>query len=176
MSKKSYMWDRNNAFAYSDPTGYSPKQQLPTVLRDKHGNAVIGASGKPALIPGGFDVKGVLSSGKNDAILINSIFAPIGYLHLYADLKKFQRGKQWDIQRLRGGRFQNRFRDGATIIIGMFSVEAGMSRNEILFAESRGTGTYPPGTKMDPKYTTLPVTNVKNTDIGRQLIKSGSYP
>ena len=38
------------------------------------------------------------------------------------------------------------------------------------------TSSFPKGTKMHSTYTHLPVRNVRNTDIGMQLVISGAVP
>jgi hypothetical protein len=147
------------------------QQQSATPLTDKSGNAVQGANGKPALIPGGFDVNGVVATGKSDKKLRGN--APmVGSAQTAEDLANFRRGGKWDLQRL-SGNFDPRFIDSATILIGMYAGAAGITRNQILDIENTIaiTSSYPKGTKFDSTYTHLPVRNVTNTDIGMGLVQ-----
>ena len=92
-----------------------------------------------------------------------------------SDLAKFARGGSWDLQRL-SGKFDSRFVDSVTILIGVFAASAHVSRAEILSIENviaRGA-KYPGNTVMDSTYTNLPERNVTNTDIGMRLVTSGA--
>lgn len=123
---------------------------------------VLGASGQPALIPSGFDVNAVIKASKSDAGSV---------VHKAEDLANFRRGGKWDLQRL-GGKFDPRFIDSATILIGIYAASADITRKHILTIENdvaRGSH-YPKGTPMDSTYTHLPIRNVTNTDIGMRLV------
>jgi RHS repeat-associated protein len=151
------------------------QQQNPTPLTDKNGNVVQGANGQPALIPGGFDVNGVVTTGQSDAEMRKN--APmVGLEQTLEDLANFRRGGKWDLQRL-SGQFDPRFVDSATILIGMYAASAGITRNQILNIENTVAigSQYAKGTLMDSTYTHLPVRNVTNTDIGMRLVRSGAY-
>lgn len=193
-----YQYMRNNPLGGVDPDGHDPtildkefaaqaaaagiqvpllqaQQQSPATLTDKNGNTVQGANGKPALIPAGFDVNGVLQAGKNDKDMRG--WAPmVGSADTSADLAKFRRGGPWDLQRL-SGNFDPRFIDSATILIGMYAAAADITRNQILDIENAvaATSSYPKDTKLDQTYTHLPVRNVTNTDTGMRLVQSGAY-
>jgi hypothetical protein len=104
----------------------------------------------------------------------------VGFKATSEDLTKFRPGGEWDVQRL-SGKFNSQYIDSATILIGMFSQAAGITRNQSLniqddFAAAwhAVTGPYPKGIPMDSTYTHLPVRNVTNTDIGMQLVQSGA--
>lgn len=129
---------------------------------------VLGASGQPALIPHGFDVAAVVKAGKSDAGSL---------IHKAEDLVNFRRGGKWDLQRL-GGKFDPRFVDSATILIGMYAGSAGITRSHILSIENDVAirSHFAKGTPMDSTYTHLPVRNVTNTDIGMRLVLSGAFP
>ncbi len=144
------------------------QQSSASPLKDKNGNVVQGANGQPALIPSGFDVNAVIKAGKSDAKSL---------VHKAEDLANFRRGGKWDLQRL-SGKFDPRFIDSATILIGIYAASADITRKHILNIENDVaiTGSYPKGTKMDSTYTHLPVRNVRNTDIGMQLVISGAVP
>lgn len=147
------------------------QQQSAAPLKDKSGNVVQGANGKPALIPGGFDLNGVVQTGKSDKELRGN--APmVGTTQTAEDLANCRRGGKWDLQRL-SGNFDPRFIDSATILIGMYAGAAGITRNQILDIENTIaiTSSYPKGTKFDSTYTHLPVRNVTNTDIGMGLVQ-----
>jgi hypothetical protein len=154
------------------------QQQNATPLTDKNGNVVQGANGKPALIPGGFDVNGVIKTGQSDKELRG--YAPmVGTTQTAEDLANFRTGGKWDLQRL-SGNFDPRFIDSATILIGMYAQSAGITRDQILSIQNDFAAVahvihgYPAGTPMDPTYTHLPVRNVTNTDIGMRLVQSGA--
>ncbi|MGH9736306.1 MAG: hypothetical protein ACRD8A_17175 [Candidatus Acidiferrales bacterium] len=144
------------------------QQNSATPLKDKNGNVARGASGQPALIPSGFDVNAVVKTGKSDAKSL---------VHKAEDLANFRRGGKWDLQRL-SGKFDPRFVDSATILIGMCAASAGITREHILTIENDVAigGHYAKGTPMDSTYTHLPVRNVTNTDIGMRLVLSGAIP
>jgi len=157
------------------PVSLMAQQQSASPLTDKNGNVVQGANGKPALIPGGFDVGAVVQAGKSDKDMRK--WAPmVGTADTASDLANFRRGGKWDLQRL-SGNFDPRFIDSATILIGMYAAASGLPRSQILSIENdiaRGS-TYAKGTVMDSTYTHLPVRNVMNTDTGMRLVQSGAY-
>ncbi|QMV20110.1 hypothetical protein GOB94_16580 [Granulicella sp. 5B5] len=147
------------------------QQSAPSPLKDNKGNVVNGASGSPALIPGGFDPNAVVKAGTRDNAL--GVVSPaLGAAATAADLSKFRRGGSWDLQRL-SGNFDPRFIDSATILIGMYAASAGVTRGQILSIENdvARNSKYAAGTPMDSTYTHLPVRNVTNTDIGMRLIQ-----
>lgn len=151
------------------------QQKVATPLTDKNGNVVQGANGKPALVPGGFDVNAVVKTGQSDKELRG--YAPmVGTTQTAEDLANFRTGGKWDLQRL-SGNFDPRFIDSATILIGMYAQAAGITRDQILSIQNDFAAVahvihgYPAGTPMDPTYTHLPVRNVTNTDIGMQLVQ-----
>jgi RHS repeat-associated protein len=161
--------------AHNDDVAKAQQQSAPTPLKDKNGNVVTGASGQPALIPAGFDIKPVLKAAAVDGPLMDD---PNGAsLIPLKDLSNFGRGGKWDLQRL-SGKFDARFIDSATILIGMYAAAGGISRGDILSTENdvAKNSKYAAGTQMDSIYTHLPVRNVTNTDIGMRLIQSGAIP
>jgi hypothetical protein len=120
-------------------------------------------------------VSKVVKAGKSDAEL--RVNAPmVGAAQTAEDVSKLGRGGEWDLQRL-SGKFDPRFTDSATILIGMYAASAGITRSQILSIENDVaiTSSYAKGTQMDSTYTHLPARNVKNTDIGMQLVQSGAY-
>jgi RHS repeat-associated protein len=150
----------------------APKQQsAPTPLKDSKGNVVNGASGSPALIPGGFDPNAVVKAGARDNAL-GLVSPALRAAATAGDLAKFRRGGSWDLQRLSGD-FDPRFIDSATILIGMYAASAGVTRGQILSIENdvAKDSKYAAGTPMDSTYTHLPARNVTNTDIGMRLIQ-----
>jgi hypothetical protein len=96
--------------------------------------------------------------------------------HFNTDVSKLGRGGEWDLQRL-SGKFDPRFVDSATILIGMYAASAGITRSQILSIENDVaiTSSYAKGTPMDSTFTHLPARNVTNTDIGMRLVQSGAY-
>lgn len=151
------------------------QQQSASPLNDKNGNAVQGANGKPALIPGGFDVNAVVQAGKDDKYM-RSVAPMVGTADTSSDLANFRTGGKWDLQRL-SGNFDPRFIDSATILIGMYAKAAGITRDQILkiqddfAAAAHVIHGYPKNTPMSSTYTHLPVRNVTNTDIGMGLVQ-----
>ena len=103
----------------------------------------------------------------------------VGTAQTAEDLAHFGTGGKWDLQRL-SGKFDSRFIDSATILIGMYAQAAGITRDQILTIQNDFAAAahvihgYPAGTPMDPTYTHLPVRNVTNTDIGMRLVQSGA--
>jgi RHS repeat-associated protein len=168
--------EKTAAKANSDPKNQKPAalERKPTPLVDKDGNVVLGANGKPALIPYGFDIKVVLDAAKSDKASYDDS-ETIGMIKISSDLAHFSRKGEWDLQRL-DGKFDDRFIDSATILIGMYAAGVGMSRDQILDIENdiAKTSNYTPGTLKDSQYTYLPVRNVTNTDIGMHLVTSGA--
>jgi hypothetical protein len=133
---------------------------------------VQGANGNPALIPAGFDIKWVLQAAEGDKNQETNLGRTVS---TDIDLAKLGRGGAWDLQRL-SGKFDPRFIDSATILIGMYAAARGISRNDILNIENNvaRTSKYAKGTPMDSTYTHLPARNVTNTDIGMRLVQSGA--
>jgi hypothetical protein len=157
-----------------------PPTSVAIPLRTDAGAVVKGASGEDALVPQNFNIKAVLKSGDTVKLMTTpSIWDPdgrsikAGLAMLALDLDKFPRSKSWDIQRL-DGTFDRRYIDGATILIGMYAASAGMTLSDMLFIENRYAvrGDHK-GATFDPTYTNLPPRNVRNTEIGYELITSG---
>lgn len=143
-------------------------------LKDNKGTEVHGANGSVALVPSNFNIKAVIKAGTTDQVLRMSM-PELGAAKTANDLAKFRRGGDWDLQRL-GGKFDDRYTDSATILIGMYAAASGISRNEILSIQNEVAkgGKYAAGTIKDSTYTNLPERNVTNTDIGMSLVTSGA--
>ena len=90
------------------------------------------------------------------------------------DESNFRRGGAWDAQRLGGGKFHDEYIDYATILIGIYFAGAGRPRAECLKTQNdiAGSGQYAAWIKKDPTYTSLPLRNVANTDIGYGLVNT----
>lgn len=87
------------------------------------------------------------------------------------DLSKFRQGGAWDAQRVTGT-FDGRFRDYATVAIGLYAAGLGMSVDKILTVENEYAERYSkfhPKIEMDQKYQFLSLRNVYNTNLGYRL-------
>ena len=175
-------------FSFCGPAELQARQEQPAQpqgtavpLKDDRGNAVTGANGNVALVPSTFDIKDIIAAGTTDyrlrvaSLLTGPAGAVAADAALAKDLANFNRGGKWDIQRLNGP-FDSRYIDGATILIGMFATSAHISRADILGIQNfiAQNGKYPAGTVMDTTFTHLPKRNIRNTDIGMQLVASGA--
>jgi len=88
---------------------------------DRGGRLVLGADGKPLLIPEGFDLSALIKAGEG---VSGNPFA------LYGDLRQFRIGGPWDLQRT-SGEFDPRRRDVASFAIGVYAGAAGMGAFDI---------------------------------------------
>ncbi len=100
------------------------------------------------------------------------------------DESAFRQGGEWDAQRLntpwydwvRGVyTFEDRFIDYATILIGIYFAGAGQPISDCLTMQNNVAKhtTYSPWIRKDQAYTSLPVRNVANTNIGFGLVNLG---
>jgi hypothetical protein len=91
---------------------------------------------------------------------------------IVADLSKFRQNGPWDMQRLNGGKFDERFVDYATVAIGMYGSTVGNPLDwnlTIQNAYASLRSTYKNET-FDLIYTSLPLRNVENTRIGYDYV------
>jgi len=177
-----YTYYSPNQVAAADQVAPAAQQQLAATtavpMKDKEVRAVKGASGKPALIPAGFDVNQVVTAGRVHGALAGvgeaiGLVGAVGASLVADDLAKFARGGPWDLQRQGpDGTVDRRFIDSATILIGMYGAAAGIPAEdmvaiEAVVAQSGDFGHVPTFVGK------LPVRNVVNTYIGYGLIASG---
>ncbi len=89
-------------------------------------------------------------------------------------LYQFRRWGPWDAQRI-GGKYRYEFVDYATVIIGLYAAAAGIPRDDILRIENlvANTSNFDKNAEFDKTYIHLPTINIKNTDIGYHLYRSG---
>ncbi len=90
-------------------------------------------------------------------------------------LSHFQRGHDWDAQRI-GGSFNSEFVDYSTVAIGLYAAAAGIPKNEILAIQNdvAENSNYPPNMFYNTTYSHLPEQNVTNMDLGYSLFRSGA--
>ena len=155
----------------SDLLGLVPTCHL--MLTDA-GATIIGGDGQSAWAPLGvtaqqFALYGSIFNNPTPEDPTPDITAAI------ASLALFRRGGAWDLQRLNGGTFEVKFRDSATIVIGIFAASAGIPYPVLMGIQNTYamTSTWKAGTAMDVVYTHLPALNVLNTQIGYNLILNG---
>ena len=153
------------ACGFGSPNGESYSASTP--WQDYSGKLVLGADGRPLLLPLGFDVQAVLSTA--------SATSPYDLLSTFKNLSNFAQGGPWDLQRMSGS-FNPNLIDSATVLIGAYGASSGLARDSILAVESGYAlfkSSWRAGIPMSPQYPSLPVRNVVNTDIGYSLVRSG---
>jgi len=132
----------------------------PVPMLDDQGQPVIGASGRPVMIPRLSDPHFFVDMG----LASNS-------LTQLSDLLKFRIGHDWDLQR--NPNFNESLRDGATIAIGLYAAAAGIPEGELLTMQNTYAGLYSSFKEtMDETYKNLAKRNVENTHIGYKLYRS----
>ena len=90
----------------------------------------------------------------------------------YFDLFNFDRGGPWDAQRI-AGHFYEKYVEYATIAIGLYAAAYGIPEDKILEIQNLRIGKTLEDREYDKTYKNLPEDNVKWTDIGYELYKSG---
>ena len=148
----------------------------PVPMLDNRGQPVIGASGKPVMIPRLADPRFFVDRGLEgrDALENPSPFL-MGLLAVIADLVNFRHNHAWDLQRRIGDNVP-KLVDGATVAIGLYGAAAGIPEDVLLAIQDRCAqirSHFPEGTVMDERYPHLPKRNVENTHIGYELYQSG---
>jgi hypothetical protein len=92
-----------------------------------------------------------------------------------ARASQFGQGGPWDAQRV-DGHFVDEYRDYATIALGLYMAAAGVPMQIALLVQDTyawGNSTFDPKEKMDAIYRNLPVRNIRNTELGYELYRSG---
>jgi hypothetical protein len=138
----------------------------PVPMLDDQGQPVIGASGKPVMIPRLADPHFFVDMG----LASNSLDSTMKMTQL-CDLLKFRIGHDWDLQR--NPKFNEALRDGATIAIGLYAAAAGIPESALLTMQNTYAGIYSSFNEpMDETYGNLAKRNVENTHIGYELYRS----
>lgn len=88
------------------------------------------------------------------------------------NLFNFDHGGPWDAQRI-AGHFYEKYVEYATIAIGLYAAAYGIPEDKILEIENITFGKSIQDRDYDKIYKNLPEDNVKWTDIGYELYKSG---
>ena len=167
---------------YKTPEGYFDLASIfnsdPVPMLDDQGNPVIGASGKPVMIPKLADPhffvdRGleVITPSPNELSDTASLGEILGRIYYY--LKKFSISGPWDLQR--NPTYDDSLRDGATIAIGLFGAAAGIPEEMLLKIEDHyaaKNSNFAAKDTRDDTYTHLPRRNVLNTHIGYELYRS----
>ncbi len=102
---------------------------------------------------------------------MNDLFAMIQALR---PLLNFRQGRAWDVQRIKGTSMHD-FVNYATVAIGLYGAAAGIPIDDILVLEDIYAALRSDfgNVEMDRTYSSLPVTNVKNTELGYELFETG---
>lgn len=129
--------------------GGPSKPVTPVGVNDINGNPVIGGNGKQLQIPAGIDLAFFAKNGRESYAKAGSD-ARIEFIAY--DLIKFYRGFSWDLQRLKGGNFDYRFIDGATVAIGIYETSAEIDIGTLLSVQNlvARSSKYPANTVFDP--------------------------
>ena len=88
------------------------------------------------------------------------------------NLFNFDHGGPWDAQRI-AGHFYEKYVEYATIAIGLYAAAYGIPEDKILEIENITFGKSMQDRDYDKIYKNLPEDNVKWTDVGYELYKSG---
>lgn len=89
-------------------------------------------------------------------------------------LSNFRQTHAWDAQRV-GGKYHEKYREYATVAIGLYGAAAGIPEPEILRLQdeyARFFSHFGPNTEFDNVYAHLPADNVQNTHLGYDLYQS----
>jgi hypothetical protein len=176
MANDAASLDRTNTDA-----GQAGESTRPVPFVDDQGKTVLGRDGKPMLRPAGLDPHFFVEQGLADRLIEDEVSrAPEGSdfaagVYKALQLSHFQRGHDWDAQRI-GGSFHSEFVDYSTVAIGLYAAAAGIPKDEILAIQNdvARNSTYPTNTFYDTTYSHLPEQNVTNTDLGYGLFRSGA--
>ena len=162
------------------------ERTAPVPFVDDHGRPVLNWKGERMLRPAGLDPHFFVRKGAEDRRIFQALFqddsadamrAAGDYMAL--ELSNFLWWMPWDAQRWGNpiqGRNYREYRDYATVAIGLYAAAAGIPRDTILAMQDLATrlgSRFSPDDELDTTYTHLPKRNVKNTDIGYDLFKSG---
>ena len=156
-----------------------PKRPVPLV--DSSGQPILDDNEKPILRPADMPPEFFIQQGEaiKDEMDATARLAPevsAGASAVMArQLLQFRQGQAWDAQRV-DGRYIDEYRDYATIAIGLYAAASGWPIDKILAAQddyAKDHSRFDPQEKMDESYTHLAARNVRNTEIGYELYRSG---
>ena len=160
-----------------DPVGRDKPRK--NILRDDADNPVYDKVGHRVIeMPPGEDPHFFVDQGLLSRMYGGGI--PTGEeLHrmarLLVSLFRFWQGHSWDAQRVKGT-VVHEFIDYATVAIGLYGAAAGIPIEVMLEIENvyfRLRSTHEKDVQMNSKYTYLPETNVKDTELGYELYDTG---
>jgi hypothetical protein len=166
-----------NKISAHDIPADSPKH--PVQLLDSSGQPIVDAQGKPLLRPDDkppemFVHEGLATKDMFDHMMLRGDVRRAWDM-FYARASQFAHGGPWDAQRI-DGQFVEEYRDYATIAIGLYMAAAGVPLAIALAIEAGyayDRSKFDRNEPMDWIYRDLPVRNVRNTEIGYELYRSG---
>lgn len=155
----------------------SPKRPVPLV--DSNGKPILDDNGKPVLRPADMPPEFFVQQGQavKDEMEATRQLAPESEAGASAvmahQLLRFRQGQAWDAQRV-DGKYIDEYRDYATIGIGLYAAASGWPIDKILAAQDDYAKDHSKFNEpLDPVYTHLAARNVRNTEIGYELYRSG---
>jgi hypothetical protein len=155
----------------------SPKRPVPLV--DSSDNPITDAQGNPLLRPADKPPEMFVREGlaTRDAFfgMTRSGADALAAAMFIVRASQFAQGGSWDAQRV-NGQFVDEYRDYATIAIGLYMAAAEIPIQIALLVEdiyARRHSTFGPDEPKDAIYRDLPTRNVRNTEIGYELYRSG---
>jgi hypothetical protein len=151
----------------------------PVAVVDSHGEPILDAEGNPLLRPDDKPPEMFVREG----LAARSAFfglTRLGAVSLAVAMfveraAEFGQGGPWDAQRINGQNVDE-YRDYATIAIGLYMAAALVPIEIALLVENeyaRGHSEFDRDEPKDAVYTYLPKRNVRNTEIGYELYRSG---
>lgn len=152
--------------------GPATLRRLTRPLVDRDGQPVIGGSGRPVEFPSTLPPAYFVEQGER----LRQLPPEVLLTHLAMDLAKFRQFRPWDAQRM-DGEFFDEWVDYATVAIGLYAAAAGMPIDWILQIQdeyARRNSRYV-GQPMDPLFKHLPQRNVRNTQLGYELYRNGTW-
>jgi hypothetical protein len=153
----------------------------PVPFVDDKGRAILNKAGQPMMRPAGIDPHFFVAEGlkiremKMAPFPKDLVKVPEAEVIEAYQLSLFRASGLWDAQRV-SGRYDQRFRDYASVAIGLYAAAAGMSEKETLDISNIVAAMQSHFAKKDTRdttYTHLPVENVDNTKTGYRLYQSG---
>ncbi len=162
--------------AYDIP-GDSAKRPVPFV--DSRGDPVVDAQGNSLLRPDDKPPEMFVREGLATRDVFSSMTRlgadALAAAMFVARASQFGQGGLWDAQRV-DGQFVDEYRDYATIAVGLYMAAAGVPMRIALLVQdiyAWWNSTFGPKETMDAVYNHLPVRNVRNTELGYELYRSG---
>jgi len=151
----------------------------PAALVDSSGEPVLDAQGNPLLRPDDKPPEMFVQEGlaaRNAFFGLTRLGAVSLAVAMFVErAAKFGQGGPWDAQRINGQNVDE-YRDYATIAIGLYMAAASVPIEIALLVENeyaRRHSKFDADEPKDATYTYLPKRNVRNTEIGYELYRSG---